>query len=75
MDFTPEDQAQLGLFENSNPRHIPLMQTIDKLNKFYGQQKIRLASQDLKRVWKMKQEKLSPRYTTVLDEIISIYCR
>ena len=74
MDFTPEEETQLGLFENSNPKHIPLMQTIDRLNAYYGQQKIRLASQDLKRVWKMKQEKLSPRYTTKLDEIITIYC-
>jgi len=31
-----------------------------------------LGSQDLKRIWKMKQEKLSPRYTTNLNEIITI---
>ncbi|MCL4856396.1 MAG: DUF4113 domain-containing protein, partial [Flavobacteriales bacterium] len=43
-----------------------------KINVQFGQQKIRLASQDQKRVWKMKQEKLSPRYTTKLSEIITI---
>ncbi|MDB4164468.1 DUF4113 domain-containing protein, partial [Flavobacteriaceae bacterium] len=29
-------------------------------------------SQDLKRVWKMKQTKLSSRYTTELKEIIAL---
>ena len=48
------------------------MQVVDRNNKSFGQQKIKLAAQDLKRVWKMKQEKLSPRYTTRLDEVIEV---
>ncbi len=73
MDFSPEDEIQFNLFENRNLRHIPLMQAVDKINATYGQQKVRLASQDLKRVWKMKQEKLSPRYTTNINDIIIIH--
>lgn len=69
-----ENQLQKKLFENRNEQHIPLMQAIDKINQMIGQQKVRLASQDLKQVWKMKQEKLSPRYTTRLEDIITIYC-
>ncbi|MFZ5947471.1 MAG: Y-family DNA polymerase [Stygiobacter sp.] len=72
MDFTPADIPQYDLFENSDERHKPLMQAVDKINSRYGQHKIRLASQDQKRVWKMKQEKLSPRYTTKLSDIITI---
>lgn len=72
QDFTPEEVVQTTLFESRNERHIPLMKAIDKINVQFGQQKIRLASQDQKRVWKMKQEKLSPRYTTKLSEIITI---
>ena len=72
MDFTPNDQIQLSLFENSNPKHIPLMKVVDRINQSFGQQKIKLASQDQKRIWKMKQEKLSPRYTTRLEEIIEV---
>lgn len=72
MDFSSENSTQLNIFENSNAKHIPLMHAIDKINDSFGQQKIKLASQDLKKVWKMKQEKLSPRYTTNLDEIITI---
>ncbi|PKP44791.1 MAG: SOS mutagenesis and repair protein UmuC [Bacteroidetes bacterium HGW-Bacteroidetes-13] len=74
QDFTPENTQQLKLFESRNEKHIPLMQVVDKLNKSYGQQKIRLAGQDIKRIWKMKQEKLSPRYTTKLSDIITIHC-
>lgn len=72
QDFVPEGEEQLSLFDNRDLRHIPLMKAVDFINKTYGQQKVRLASQDLKRVWKMKQERLSPRYTTKLDDIITI---
>ncbi len=73
QDFTPEESVQTTLFETRDERHIPLMKTIDQLNLMFGQQKIRLASQDPKRVWKMKQEKLSPRYTTNLEDVITIH--
>lgn len=71
-DFSPEDNQQLNLFDNRNIKHIALMKAVDKINQSYGQQKIRLAAQDVGRVWKMKQEKLSPRYTTNLNEIITV---
>lgn len=72
MDFSQEDASQIALFENSNPKHKILMAVIDKLNRAFGQQKLKLASQDMDRVWKMRQERLSPRYSTKLNEIISI---
>jgi len=73
MDFIPEDKVQLTLFENSNPRHHELMKTLDEVNIKFGQQKIKLASQDQRRVWKMKQEKRSPSYTTSLQDVIKIF--
>ena len=48
------------------------MKVIDKLNNRFGQQKVRLSIQDQKRVWKMKQEKLSPLYTTRIEDVITI---
>ena len=48
------------------------MKAIDLINHTIGSDKIKLASQDLQKTWKMKQEKLSPRYTTKLNEIIDI---
>ncbi|MDG1841042.1 MAG: Y-family DNA polymerase [Crocinitomicaceae bacterium] len=71
-NFTPEHQEQLSLFENSNPKHKNLMKTMDYINYSMGGQKVKLASQDLNKKWKMKQEILSSRYTTKLDEIIII---
>jgi len=73
MELTPETSKQKMLFENSDPKHLELMAVMDKLNKSYGQQKVKLAAQDLDRTWKMKREKLSRRYTTRLDEIITVY--
>ena len=72
QDFTPADVLQLNVFENSDRRHAQLMKAVDKMNALFGQQKVRLGTQDQKRVWKMKQERLSPRYTTRLSEIIII---
>lgn len=73
MEIVPTDKIQLNLFMNSNPKHVPLMKAIDKINAEYGQHTIKIASQDPKRLWKMRQEKLSPRYTTNLDEILTIH--
>jgi DNA polymerase V len=72
MDIVPEMPNQLNLFINSNPKHKALMAAIDKINNEIGQQKVMLAAQDPARRWKMKQEKLSPRYTTKINEILTI---
>ena len=70
--LVPTDNHQLHLFENENPKHKPLMHTIDKLNTKYGDYKLKLGNQDLERTWKMRQERLSPKYTTQLNDIIKI---
>ena len=72
MGLIPTDSNQLNLFEKENPRYQALMKTLDFINKKEGSNKIKLASQDLKRIWKMKQTKLTKRYTTELNEIISL---
>lgn len=71
MNFTPEESGQMKIFENSNPRHKPLMEKIDLLNLKYGTNTTRLAIQNQKR-WKMKQERLSPSYTTNIKDIIVV---
>jgi len=72
MGLTPNSHQQLNLFKNSNPRHLKLMKAIDKLNNSIGSQKVKLASQGVGKTWKMKQEKLSPRYTTNFSDIITL---
>jgi DNA polymerase V len=72
MGLTPNNETQLSLFNTSNPKHQPLMSVIDKMNKSYGKNKVKFATQSLGRQWKMKQEKLSNCYTTKMEEIIKI---
>jgi DNA polymerase V len=72
MGLVPNNKTQLNLFEKENPKHQVLMKTLDFITKKEGPSKVKLASQDLKRIWKMKQTKLSSRYTTELNETISI---
>jgi len=73
MNITPEDKRQITLFENSDPRHHELMKAVDYLNKYIGDHKVKLATQDLNRTWKMKQNNLSPRYTTRISDIPVIH--
>ena len=74
LDFCNENEIQHTLFEAPNSRHKILMSTVDKLNGTIGQQKVKLGTQDQGRVWKMKQEKLSRRFTTKLNEVIEVRC-
>lgn len=72
MGIVPENERQLNLFCNEDPRHKNLMKVIDQVNQREGNTKIRLASQDLVRKWKMRQERLSPFYTTKWEDIITV---
>ena len=70
--LVPTNNHQLNLFLHENPKHKPLMSAIDHLNKKFKTTAIKLANQDLQRTWKMKQEHLSPKYTTKINDIITV---
>ena len=71
IDIIPDKYQQLQFLESTDPRHKPLMKTVDKINKEIAPNSIKLAIQD-PITWKMKQENLSPKYTTNLKDIIKI---
>ena len=71
--ITPENEKQMNLFLDENPKHRIVMQTIDKLNADLGSKKLKLGTQDLERTWKMRQEKLSKRYTTNWNELLEVH--
>ena len=48
------------------------MEVIDKINKKAGADKIRLAVQGSDESWKMKQENLSPHYTTRWGDVLVV---
>jgi len=70
--LVPTDNHQLDMFARENPKHQPLMKAIDDLNNKYGDQKLKLANQDLDKTWKMRQKHLSKQYTTQFNEILII---
>ena len=74
MGIKPEKDHQFSLFNDENPKHKSIMKVIDTLNLKYRSPKIKIANQDLDKTWKMKQEYLSSRYTTAINEIIEIKC-
>ena len=71
-DLTPENLEQLNLFEHKNKNHKALMKAMDKINNSYGRHIVKLSSQNIQKTWIMKQEKLSQRYSTNLNEIIEV---
>lgn len=67
--------AQLGLFDTvDREKREKLMQVIDKVNGEH-RQLIKLAVQGNGQEWKLKQEQLSQRYTTDINEILTINCK
>ncbi|MGL2987198.1 Y-family DNA polymerase [Flavobacterium sp. RSSA_27] len=73
-ELIDENKKQLHLFEEENPKHLALMQTIDQLNRKIGMTKVKLATQNLSLTWNMNQNHLSPKYTTKFKEILEIQC-
>lgn len=72
--ITPNESRQLNMFHGEDPRHQDLMTAIDGINTKLGKAKVKLAAQDLGRTWKMKQEKLSPFYTTRWEDLVTVRC-
>ena len=72
LGLVPSKERQLNLFQPNINKHDPLMQAIDKIHLRFGPHQIKLGNQDLNKTWKMRQEHLSKRYTTELNEIIVV---
>ena len=64
-DFVPENQRLINIFEEDvENKHLPIMKAMDSLNKKYGKNKRRLASQIGKPTYERKL--LSPEYEEFL---------
>jgi DNA polymerase V len=68
-----ESGKQEVLFESHNwKKSEKLMQTLDLLNKQYGKNTLKLASQGDGKNWALRRAYLSPRYLTRLKEFIDL---
>ena len=71
--IVPQEQVQLSLFDRlDRGKRESINKAVDKLNTLMGREKVKLAVQGSGRKWKIKQEKLSPCYTTRLTDILEV---
>ena len=72
-EVVPQEQVQLSLFDGINrTKRNQLMHTLDRINARIGKDKVRLAVQGFDRKWRLKQERLSPCYTTRFSDILKV---
>ena len=72
-DIVPEEQVQLNLFDNINrDKRKAINQAVDNINNRIGRDTVKLAVQGYGRKWRLKQERLSPCYSTRLDETLVV---
>lgn len=67
----PAEQRTNRLWEQTSEKHEKLNKAVDEINKKFGKGTIHLASATLGK-WQMKRERMSPRYTTRIDEILRV---
>lgn len=73
-NIVPQKQQQLSLFDHiDRKKQQAVMTVLDKINDNMGREKVRLAVQGNQRKWRMKQEQLSPCYSTRIDEALTIF--
>ena len=66
-------EVQGNFFDKMNRfKSQKIMKTIDKINQKMGQDKIRYAAQGYSNKWKLKQQCLSPCYTTRWTDLLII---
>lgn len=69
----PESSYQCNLFEATDrKKQHDLLEAIDRINASHGRDTVRLAVQGDGKKWKLRQEKLSKRYTTNWNDIIEV---
>jgi DNA polymerase V len=72
-EIVPDAPIQADLFDTvDRNRQKQLMRTIDAINDGLGTNKVRSAAQGYGKKWKLKNEKLSPCYTTRMSDIIEV---
>jgi DNA polymerase V len=70
LDLISGGEIQLGLFDTQNRRRDKqLMQTLDEVNKSFGKDVVRYGVHAYGNKWKLRQNNLSPCYTTRWDQL------
>jgi len=71
LDLKPRSEMPDTLFPSRDPeRSARLMLALDAVNARYGRHTLNPAVAGLTRAWGMRRQRLSPRYTTHVDELL-----
>jgi DNA polymerase V len=71
--IVPDNEIQASLFDKMDrTKFAEAMKSVDIINGIMGRDKVRLAVQGFDRKWKLRQERLSPNYTSNWREILTI---
>lgn len=72
-DIVPEDQVQMNLFDKiDREKQAKAMRALDLVNGNFGTDIVRLGSMGYQKKWKLRNEMLSPCYTTRLSDLFKI---
>jgi DNA polymerase V len=76
-DLRPDTQVQASLFAPEESEKQQKLQTalkvVDQLNSNYGKDTVRYAAMGFSKKWAMRQEFLSRKYTTRIEDVIIVY--
>jgi DNA polymerase V len=73
LDLKPRGAMPDTLFPSRDPeRSARLMAALDSVNARYGRHTLNPAVAGLTRAWGMRRQRLSPRYTTHVDELLQV---
>ena len=68
-DLIASDNKPMPLFDRSSEEKSELMPVMDRLNRRYGRETLRVASSGFERPWSMARQFLSPCYTTRWNDL------
>jgi len=72
-EIVPNAPLQADLFDVvDRDKQRRIMEAVDKLNDSLGTYKVRIAAQGYGKKWKLKNEQLSPCYTTKMEDLIQV---
>lgn len=73
LDLVPEQTIQMSIFDVAGAKkEKAVMDAFDTINTKFGKGLVRYAVQGYSRKWKLRQQKLSPCYTTDIKQVLTI---
>ncbi|MEM1312850.1 MAG: Y-family DNA polymerase [Patescibacteria group bacterium] len=75
MNLTQNNTTQISLFDRPKPnfeKQKSIMSTIDNLNKRFGKNTVKVATIGTTNAWGLKSQMRTPRYTTVIEEVLRV---